>query len=155
MGFTPNTAARSLRTNSSFTVGVLMPDLTNPLFPQMARGIEAALMPRGYTALLAHTDCDEVKERHQLDVLQGRQADGFIVATARRKHPLLEEARKSGVPIVLLNRCTDRTLSAGVAGQRRRRAEIRGGKWIDAQRGPTETAGSGAELSRSAISGGR
>ncbi|WP_375336856.1 substrate-binding domain-containing protein [Streptomyces sp. S1D4-14] len=88
----------------------MMPDLTNPLFPPMARGIEAALTPRGYTALLANADGDEVKERHHFDVLLGRQVDGFIVATARRKHPLLEEARKSGVPIVLPNRCTDRTL---------------------------------------------
>ncbi|MER6070603.1 LacI family DNA-binding transcriptional regulator [Streptomyces sp. NPDC001393] len=116
LGFTPNTAARSLRTNRSFTVGVLMPDLTNPLFPPMARGIEAALAPRGYTALLANTDSDEDKERHQFDVLLGRQVDGFIVATARRTHPLLDEARKSGVPIVLLNRCTDRKLFPFVAG---------------------------------------
>lgn len=116
LGFTPNTAARSLRTNRSFTVGVLLPDLMNPLFPPVARGIEEALTARGYTALLANTDNDEVKERTRFDALLGRQVDGFIVATARREHPLLEEAHASGVPIVLVNRCTDRRLFPCVAG---------------------------------------
>ncbi|MPY55878.1 LacI family transcriptional regulator [Streptomyces spongiae] len=116
LGFTLNTAARSLRTNRSFTVGVLLPDLTNPLFPPVARGIEEVLTARGYTALLANTDNDEAKERHQFDVLLGRQVDGFIVATAQREHALLEEAHKSRVPIVLLNRCTDQPLFPLVAG---------------------------------------
>lgn len=116
LGFTPNSAARSLRTNRSFTVGVLLPDLTNPLFPPVARGIEEVLNARGYTALLANTDNDEAKERTQFDALLGRQVDGFIVATAQREHPLLYEAHESGVPIVLVNRCTDRRLFPWVAG---------------------------------------
>jgi LacI family transcriptional regulator len=116
LGFTPNSAARSLRTNRSFTVGVLLPDLTNPLFPPVARGIEEVLNARGYTALLANTDNDEAKERTQFEALRGRQVDGFIVATAQREHPLLLEAYESGVPIVLVNRCTDRKLFPWVAG---------------------------------------
>lgn len=116
LGFTPNSAARSLRTNRSFTVGVLLPDLTNPLFPPMARGIEEVLNRRGYTALLANTDNDPGKERRQFEALRGRQVDGFIVATAQREHPLLEEAHQAGVPVVLLSRCTDRTMFPLVAG---------------------------------------
>ncbi|MFF1449116.1 LacI family DNA-binding transcriptional regulator [Streptomyces sp. NPDC058274] len=116
LGFTPNSAARSLRTNRSFTVGVLLPDLTNPLFPPMVRGIEEALTRRGYTALLANTDNDRTKERTQFEALRGRQVDGFIVATAQREHPLLDEAHKAGVPIVLLSRGTDRTMFPLVAG---------------------------------------
>jgi LacI family transcriptional regulator len=116
LGFTPNTAARSLRTSRSFTVGVLLPDLTNPLFPPVIRGIEEVLTSRGYTALLANTDNDDAKERIRFDALLGRQVDGFIVATARREHPLLDEAHASGVPIVLVNRCTDRRLFPLVAG---------------------------------------
>ncbi|MFE2044919.1 LacI family DNA-binding transcriptional regulator [Streptomyces sp. NPDC059477] len=116
LGFTPNSAARSLRTNRSFTVGVLLPDLTNPLFPPIVRGIEEALGPRGYTALLANTDNDEAKERAGFDALRGRQVDGFIVATARREHALLDRARAAGVPIVLVNRRTDDRLLPWVAG---------------------------------------
>ncbi len=116
LGFTPNSAARSLRTNRSFTVGVLLPDLTNPLFPPVVRGIEEALSPRGYTALLANTDNDEAKERTRFDALRGRQVDGFIVATAQREHPLLDQAHEAGVPIVLVNRRTDTRLFPWVAG---------------------------------------
>jgi LacI family transcriptional regulator len=116
LGFTPNTAARSLRTNRSFTAGVLLPDLTNPLFPPIARGIEEVLTARGYTALLANTDDDPVKERARFDALTGRQVDGFIVATAQRDHPLLERAHADDVPVVLINRTTDRPLFPLVTG---------------------------------------
>lgn len=116
LGFTPNTAARSLRTNRSFTAGVLLPDLTNPLFPPVARGIEEVLTARGYTALLANTDNDPTKERTQFDALLGRQVDGFIIATAKREHPLLERAHDSDVPVVLVSRSTDRSMFPLVAG---------------------------------------
>ncbi|GHJ38487.1 alanine racemase [Streptomyces sp. TS71-3] len=116
LGFTPNTAARSLRTNRSFTVGVLLPDLTNPLFPPVVRGIEDVLTAAGYTALLANTDNDPAKERTRFDALRGRQVDGFIVGTARREHPLLEEAHAAGVSVVLVNRTTDRRLHPWVSG---------------------------------------
>lgn len=115
LGFTPNTAARSLRTNRSFTVGVLIPDLTNPLFPPMARGIEEVLTRRGYTALLANTDNDQAKERTRFEALRGRQVDGFIIATAQREHALLAEAQAQGVPAVLLSRGTDPPLFPLVA----------------------------------------
>jgi LacI family transcriptional regulator len=116
LGFTPNTTARSLRTKRSFTVGVLLPDLTNPLFPPVARGIEEVLTAHGYTALLANTDNDEAKERLRFEALRGRQVDGFIVGTARRKHPLLDDARAEGVRIVLVNRTTDAGSFPRVAG---------------------------------------
>jgi LacI family transcriptional regulator len=116
LGYTPNTAARSLRTNRSFTVGVLLPDLTNPLFPPMVRGIEDVLMAQDYTALLANTDSDEEREAKQYHALLGRQVDGFIVATASRQHPLLAQAHSAGIPVVLLGRGTDEPMFPLVAG---------------------------------------
>jgi LacI family transcriptional regulator len=116
LGFAPNSAARSLRTNRSFTVGVLIPDLTNPLFPPVARGIEDVLSAHDFTALLSNTDNDETKERARFEALAGRQVDGFIIATARRRHPLLEEAYAAGTPVVLVNRCTERRMFPWVAG---------------------------------------
>ncbi|MFF4963121.1 LacI family DNA-binding transcriptional regulator [Streptomyces sp. NPDC001222] len=116
LGYTPNAAARSLRTSRSRTVGVLIPDLTNPLFPHLVRGMEDVLLPRGYTALLANTDNDEAHERTQFQALTGRQVDGFIVATARRDHPLLREAHEAGIAVVLINRTTDQPLFPCVCG---------------------------------------
>ncbi|MGI5143288.1 MULTISPECIES: LacI family DNA-binding transcriptional regulator [unclassified Streptomyces] len=116
LGYTPNAVARSLRTNRSFTVGVLLPDLTNPLFPPIVRGIEEVLSVQGYTALLSNTDNDDDRERAQFQALIDRQVDGFIIATGQRRHPLLEGAFEAGVPVVLVNRGTDQSMFPLVSG---------------------------------------
>src|SRR5712691_6737326 len=58
LGYKANQIARGLRTRQSSTVGIIIPDLTNPLFPPMVRGIEDYLDPFGYTALIFNTDWD-------------------------------------------------------------------------------------------------
>src|ERR1700728_5393950 len=58
LGYRPNPGARSLRTRRSNTVGVLIPDLNNPLFPPIVRGIEDRLAAHGHVALLGHNDAD-------------------------------------------------------------------------------------------------
>jgi LacI family transcriptional regulator len=78
--------------------------------------MEDVLLPHGYTALLANTDNDAAQERTQFEALTGRQVDGFIVATARREHPLLREAHEAGIAAVLINRSTDQPLFPCVSG---------------------------------------
>ncbi|WP_406425612.1 LacI family DNA-binding transcriptional regulator [Streptomyces sp. NBC_01589] len=107
LGYQPNSVARALRTRRSHMIAILIPDLTNPLFPPIVRGVEEVLAPAGYSAILVNTDNDEAKERHLFAELRGRQCDGFIVATARREHPLLERAAAEGVAMVLVNRVMD------------------------------------------------
>jgi LacI family transcriptional regulator len=116
LGYTPNTLAQGLRTSRTSTIGVVLPDLTNPLFPPIVRGIEDVLAARGYVALLANTDNDDQREVTHIDALRARRVDGFIVATARRDHPLLEAMAREGVPIVLVNRTTDRHDISAVLG---------------------------------------
>ena len=108
LGYVPNGIARGLRTSRSGTVGVIIPDLMNPLFPPIVRGIEDVLAREGYTALLANTDNDEQRERTQFEALVTRRVDGFIMATARREHRLLDEAARRGLKVVLVYRGTDR-----------------------------------------------
>lgn len=107
LGYRPNPIARGLKTSRSYTVGVVVPDLRNPIFPPMARGIEDRLEPAGYTSLLANTDNDPEREALSFSALRARQVDGFITATARREHPLLSQLSAGGAEIVLVNRCTD------------------------------------------------
>jgi LacI family transcriptional regulator len=107
LGYRPNPMARGLKTNRSFTIGVLVPDLTNPLFPPIVRGIEDSLAIVGYTALLANSDNDPEKERLHFETMKDRQVEGFIMATAERDHPLIEDAIAADVPIVLVNRTVD------------------------------------------------
>jgi LacI family transcriptional regulator len=117
--YTPNTIARGLRTNRSSTVGVLIPDLTNPLFPPILRGIEEAIMPLGYTALIVNTDNDPERETANFHALLARQVDGLIVATARQHDPMLAEAERRGVAVVLVNRGTSTRHFPLVAGDDR------------------------------------
>lgn len=116
LGYQPNTFARGLRTRRSFNVGLLIPDLTNPLFPPIVRGVEEVLRPRGLIALVTNTDNDQARAHQLFTALQARQCDGFVLATAHRQDSLVELAARLGVPAVLVNRSTDRKLLPAVAG---------------------------------------
>jgi LacI family transcriptional regulator len=106
LGYRPNPIARSLKTSRSATVGLVIPDLTNPLFPPIVRGIEDVLAPAHYNAWLVNTDNDPAREESLVDSLRSRQVEGLIVATARLEHPLLERLHAEGVRMVLINRRT-------------------------------------------------
>ncbi|MDQ1464355.1 MAG: LacI family transcriptional regulator [Actinomycetota bacterium] len=106
LGYVPNTLARGLRTARSFVVAMIVPDVTNPLFPPMVRGAEQVLSSSGYTLVLTDTDNDAATERRHVQSMRGRGVDGFIVATARWHDDLLDELAASGVPAVLVNRRT-------------------------------------------------
>ena len=104
LGYTPNSIARGLRTSSSMTIGVIIPDLTNPIFPPIVRGIESRLTPRGYSALVVNTDGSDENERTLFQSLIQRQVDGLIFATGRQDHPTASESFDLGVKAVMVNR---------------------------------------------------
>ncbi|HEY2508240.1 MAG TPA: LacI family DNA-binding transcriptional regulator [Streptosporangiaceae bacterium] len=107
LGYRPNTVARSLRTRRSHTVGVLIPDLTNPMFPPMVRGLEDRLGLDGYVALIGNTDGDAERERTIFEQMQARHVDGFALATAQLRNPVLTEAARAELPVVLMNRVAE------------------------------------------------
>jgi LacI family transcriptional regulator len=104
LGYRPNPIARGLKTNRSYTIGVLIPDLTNPLFPPILRGIEDRLETAGYTPLTANTDNDPERELLDSQAMRARQVDGIIAATARRDHRLHDALLEAGTELVLVNR---------------------------------------------------
>lgn len=116
LGYQPNSMARGLKMSRTFTVGMLIPDLTNPLFPPIVRGLEDRLRQAGLTLVLANTDNDDGKERSLLNAMTSRRIDGLILATARRDYPLLAEIVDTGMPVVLINRTTDDGLVPSVVG---------------------------------------
>ena len=107
LGYRPNQTARGLRTNRTRTIGVLIPDITNPLFPPIIRGIEDGLGADGYTAILGNTDNIASRESEAVSTLRARQIDGLILATARRDDPIVAECIADGLPLVLVNRTAD------------------------------------------------
>jgi len=108
LGYYPNIVASSLKQNRSFTIGVLIPDLMNPLFPPIIRGIQDAAEAVGYTVITANTDDEEQKESDALRMMQGRSIEGMIITTARRQDPIVEECLDNDIPFVLVNRTVDR-----------------------------------------------
>lgn len=107
LGYQPNQTARGLRTNRTRTIGVLIPDITNPLFPPIIRGIEDGLGAKGYTAILGNTDNIAARETEAVSTMRARQVDGLILATARRDDPIVAECIAEGLPLVLVNRTAD------------------------------------------------
>ncbi|MQA04167.1 MAG: LacI family DNA-binding transcriptional regulator [Streptosporangiales bacterium] len=114
LGYQPNPLARGLKVGSTSTVGMLIPDLTNPLFPPIVRGIEDRLREAGWTLLITNTDNDEEKEGELLGNMLAQRVDGLILATARRDYPLLDEVLETGLPLVLVNRTSERPSASSV-----------------------------------------
>lgn len=104
LGYKTNPFAYSLRLNRSFTIGVLIPDLINPVFPPIIRGIEHCLARSDYTAVLADCDNNLEEERRILDRLKARQTDGLILATAQRADEIIKSCVDEGYKVVLVNR---------------------------------------------------
>ncbi|WCB91732.1 Ribose operon repressor [Baekduia alba] len=119
LGYEPNRVARGLKTRRSMTVGVLINDLTNPVFPYVVRGIEDTLAKSGYTPLVANTDGDLDRQRRGFDALASRQVDGFILSTALREDPLVEEILDKGIPLALVVRNVDNHRAAAVTSDER------------------------------------
>ena len=114
--YQPNAIARGLKTARSMSVGVLLPDLTNPLFPPIVRGVEDVLFAGGYTTLIANTDNDPARQLAVFDTLRARQVDGIIAATARRDDRLFLDAHRAGIKVVLVNRRVDGSEIPSVTG---------------------------------------
>jgi len=83
LGYRPSTLARSLVTGRTSTVGIVLPDISNPFFGQAIRGCEDVLYAAGYSIILCNTDEDLEKERRYLDLLIGRQVDALILWGSR------------------------------------------------------------------------
>ncbi len=108
LGYRVNRMARGLKMSRSFAIGMLIPDITNPFFPPIVRGVEDGFAETEYRLVLGNTDNDAEKERRSLTGMLELQVDGLLLAMARRRDPLVEELREGSTPFVLVNRTIDR-----------------------------------------------
>ena len=104
LGYRRNRIAAGLRTSRTMTVGVMIPDITNVIFPPILRGIESVLEPLGYASIIVNTDSEREREGRLLDVLRERGVDGIIHAAVLRNDPAIARAATEGLPVVTLNR---------------------------------------------------
>ncbi|MFI6348945.1 LacI family DNA-binding transcriptional regulator [Streptomyces sp. NPDC050560] len=104
LGFAPNRLARSLRKQQSSVIGLVIPDIENPFFTSLARGVEDAAQRTSLSVVLCNSDEDTEKERRYLEVALGEQMAGVIVAAASRDHTDLGPLIARGIPVVAVDR---------------------------------------------------
>jgi LacI family transcriptional regulator len=104
LGYTPNLVARSLRQSRTKTIGLIVPDNSNPFFAEIAKGVEDAGFSAGYSVILCNSNAMPERELAYLEVLRSKQVDGiiFIATTAEIRHirPMIE----GGIPAVIFYR---------------------------------------------------
>ncbi|MBA3062579.1 MAG: LacI family transcriptional regulator [Atribacteria sp.] len=104
LGYTPNAIARGLKTKRTHTLGMLIPDITNPFFAEIARGVEDAANKNDFNIILCNTDDRLKKERTYLEILRGKRVDGLILGTAHVKDKSILELEKNNFPYILVSR---------------------------------------------------
>jgi len=104
LGYTPNAIARGLKTKRTHTLGMLIPDITNPFFAEIARGVEDAANKNNFNVILCNTDDKLKKERTYLEILQGKRVDGLILGTAHIRDKSILELEKKKFPYILVSR---------------------------------------------------
>lgn len=104
LGFAPNRVARSLRKQRGSVIGLIIPDIENPFFTALARGVEDAAQQTNLSVVLCNTDEDVAKERRYLDVALAEQMAGVIVAAASRDRTDLSLLERRAMPVVAVDR---------------------------------------------------
>lgn len=115
-GFRPATAARCLSTGESRAIGIIIPDIANPFYPQLVGGAEEALAEAGYHLFLCNARGDVDREAAYVDALIDRRVDGVMIDSAGSAlDGHLDRLTEAGVPVVLLDRVVGgRTTRPGV-----------------------------------------
>lgn len=127
LNYSPNEIARSLKVKQTRMLVLVLPDITNPFFPEIIRGAEDAAFERGYFLLTANTNEQTSRERRIMTALRSYRIDGILLASAEdaRSHEVspIAELVQAGVSVVCLDRTvpdvpTDAVLLDNVGGAR-------------------------------------
>ncbi len=112
LGYQPNRAARSLRARKTYTLAVIIPDITNPFYPDFARGIQDAADQQDYDVITVNTDGLAEKEGRSLRSMREGRVDGLVAVLFHSSAPALFPLLDQGIPVVRLE-ATER-----IAGER-------------------------------------
>lgn len=104
MGYSPNHLARSLSRGYTRTVGVVLPDISNPFFPVLARGISDVASCQGYTVILCNSDGDATQEEASVMTLLERHVDGIIFVAGHENSSAFIRRACATVPVVTVDR---------------------------------------------------
>ncbi|SKC47018.1 LacI family DNA-binding transcriptional regulator [Maledivibacter halophilus] len=102
--YQPNDIARSLKNNKTNTIGVIVADISNAYFMQIAKGIENVIQEKGYNLIISSTDENPLKEIEILDMLSQKRVDAIIISSCNNDGTFIERLIKRGLPVVLIDR---------------------------------------------------
>ncbi|MDR6867425.1 LacI family transcriptional regulator [Microbacterium resistens] len=104
LGFVRNDAARQLRAGRSRTIGLVVLDIGNPFFADVARGAEECAEGHGLSVLIANSDDGREREARHLDLFEEQRVAGVLVTPVGESSPRLERMQERGTPVVLVDR---------------------------------------------------
>ncbi|HLZ64445.1 MAG TPA: substrate-binding domain-containing protein [Ktedonosporobacter sp.] len=104
IGFVPNGSARQLRAGRSQHIGLVVLDVANPFFTEVARGVEDLANQAGYVVILCNSDDSIEKENHYLQVLEEQRTQGVLITPVQNDASYLQRLRQRGIAVVLLDR---------------------------------------------------
>ena len=104
LDYQPNYIAKSLISRRSYTIGFILNSITDPFFPELAKGIEEYANKRGYNLLLCNTQRDVATEKKSIDMLRSKGVDGIVLATVLKDDPNILPLIEDEFPFVLINR---------------------------------------------------
>ncbi|WP_334186339.1 LacI family DNA-binding transcriptional regulator [Noviherbaspirillum sp.] len=107
LNYQPNMTARSLRAAKTFSLGIAVPQLDNPVFSQMIIGAERGARERGYSLLIAHIEEGSSDDAAYERLASANRVDGLLITTLDDNSIVLRAARKAHVPVILLNRTVE------------------------------------------------
>ncbi|MFC4714474.1 catabolite control protein A [Planococcus dechangensis] len=114
LGYRPNAVARGLASKKTTTVGVIIPDISNSTYSELARGIEDIATMYRYNIILSNSDQNPNKELQLLETMLGKQVDGIVFMSDIISDELLKEMERSPTPIVLAASIDDTASIASV-----------------------------------------
>ncbi|MGW8482835.1 LacI family DNA-binding transcriptional regulator [Microbacterium sp. NPDC055903] len=117
LSFVPNRTARTLRRQSSQVIGLIIPDIENPYFTEMARGVQDVAADAGLSVVLCNSDSESDKEQTYLDIAVAEHMSGVIIATAS-EDSRLDAVLAAGRPVVAVDRHTSHDVDAVVMANR-------------------------------------
>jgi LacI family transcriptional regulator len=104
IGFVRNGSARQLRAGNSRYIGLVVLDVANPFFTEVARGVEDAASEAGYVVVLCNSDDSLEKENHYLNTLEEQRTHGILITPVQNDVSYLQQLRQRGIVVVLLDR---------------------------------------------------
>jgi len=124
LSYTPNVLARSLSNRKSYAVAFIVPTITNPFFPEMARAVEDVARDNGYNILLCNTDDKRERFAEYITSLTSQFVDGIIVNSHNMEKSDLEALQKHNIPVVMIDRVLDSDLATSIAVKNREGARM-------------------------------